>query len=142
MPPNPQISSKLPLRTVPSPKNKKMVMNKNKKYQIDPGHVANKCSSKPQKPFGGGATSSTPPGRHLVIVDVNAAPASLRDDRPAITGLRKTVWPSLCAAMADWMGCFVMDRAGILHMERASWKQHGVLRAAYAWDMFTIAMGM
>ena len=35
----------------------------------------------------------------ILIVDVNAAAHLLRDDMPTITGSRKTVWPSLCAAM-------------------------------------------
>ena len=61
---------------------------------------------------------------HAEIVDVNAAAHLLRDDMPTITGSRKTVWPSLCAAMHVWSETLVMDRAKILHIERTSWKQH------------------
>ena len=39
---------------------------------------------------------------HAEIVDVNAAAHLLRNDMPTITGSRKTVWPSLCAAMDVW----------------------------------------
>ena len=56
----------------------------------------------------------------IEIVDVNVAAALLRVDMPDITGSRKAVWPSLCAATADWMGRFVMDRADILAVERTS----------------------
>ena len=61
---------------------------------------------------------------HAEIVDVNAAAQLLRDDMPTITGSRKTVWPSLCAAMHIWSETLVMDRANILHIERTSWRQH------------------
>ena len=46
---------------------------------------------------------------HAEIVDVNAAAQLLRDACPTITGSRKTVWPSLCAAMHVWSKRFVMD---------------------------------
>ena len=49
----------------------------------------------------------------------------LRDDMPIITGSRKTMWPSLCAAMDVWSKQLVVDRAVILHIERTRWKQHG-----------------
>ena len=55
---------------------------------------------------------------HAEIVDVNAAAQLLRDDMPTITGSRRAVWPSLCAAMAAWSKQLVMDRAEILHVER------------------------
>jgi hypothetical protein len=61
---------------------------------------------------------------HAEIVDVNAAAQLLRDDMPTITGSRKTVWPSLCAAMHVWSETLVMDRAAILNIERTSWIQH------------------
>ena len=44
----------------------------------------------------------------IEIVDVNAAAAVIRDDMPDIAGPLRTVWPSLCAAMADWMRRFVI----------------------------------
>ena len=50
---------------------------------------------------------------HAEIVDVNAAATLLRDDMPTITGSRKTVWPSLCAAMDVWSKQRVMDCAVI-----------------------------
>ena len=65
---------------------------------------------------------------HTEIVDVNAAAQLLRDDMPTnkatITGSRKTVWPSLCAAMHMWHERLVMDRAEILHIEQPGWKRH------------------
>jgi len=61
---------------------------------------------------------------HAEIVDANAAAHLLRDDMPTITGLQKTVWPSLCAAMDVWSKQLVVDRAVILHIERTRWKQH------------------
>jgi len=61
---------------------------------------------------------------HAEIVDMNAAATLLRDDMPTITGSRKTVWPSLCAAMHAWSETLVMDRAEILHIERTSWRRH------------------
>ena len=63
---------------------------------------------------------------HAEIVDMNAAAHLLHDDiiMPTITGSRKTVWPSLCAAMHVWSKRFAMGRAEILHIERTSWKQH------------------
>ena len=57
------------------------------------------------------------------IEDVQAAAGLLRDDMSDITGSRKTLQPAWCAAMASWMGQFVMDRAGILNMGRTSWRQ-------------------
>ena len=60
----------------------------------------------------------------IEIVDVNAAAALLCDAMPVITRSRKTARPSLCAAMADWMSRFVMDRADILNVERTSWRRH------------------
>ena len=48
---------------------------------------------------------------HAEIVDVHVAAQLLRDDMPTITGSRKTVWPSLCAAMHVWSERLVMDRA-------------------------------
>ena len=61
---------------------------------------------------------------HAEIVDVNAAAQLLRDACPTITGSRKTVWPSLCAAMHVWGNTLVMDREEILHIERTSWRRH------------------
>ena len=65
---------------------------------------------------------------HAGIVDVNADAHLLHDDivnnMPTITESRKTVWPSLCAAMNVWSEQLVMDRAGKLHIERTRWKQH------------------
>ena len=58
------------------------------------------------------------------IADVDAAADLLRHDMPVITGSRKTVWPSLCAAMDVWSKQLVVDRAVILHIERTRWKQH------------------
>ena len=79
------------------------------------------------------------------MVDVNAAAALLCVDVPVITGSRKALWPSLCAAMADWMRRFVMDRADILNVERTSWKRHEEFYTQHnnAWDdiMSTNAMG-
>ena len=43
------------------------------------------------------------------IVDVNAAAHLLRDDMLTITGSRKTVWRSLCAAMDAWSKQLVVD---------------------------------
>ena len=40
----------------------------------------------------------------IEIVDVQAAAGLLRDDMPTIIGSRKTVWPSMRAAMGDWAG--------------------------------------
>ena len=60
----------------------------------------------------------------IEIVDVSAAAALLRGDMRVITGSRKMARLSLCAAMADWMGRFVMDRADILNVERTSWRRH------------------
>ena len=46
----------------------------------------------------------------IEIVNVQAAAHLFRDDAPTIMGSGKTVWPSLCAAMGDWMERFVADR--------------------------------
>ena len=51
------------------------------------------------------------------IVDVDEAAHVLRDDMPTITVLRKTVCPSLCAAMDAWSKQPVADRAAIFHIE-------------------------
>ena len=56
------------------------------------------------------------------LVDVNAAAHLLRDDMPTITGLWKTVWPSLYASMTARSEKLVVDRAEILHTERTRWK--------------------
>ena len=61
---------------------------------------------------------------HAEIVDVNAAAHLIREDMLTITGSRKTVWPSLCAAMDMWSEQLVMGRAEILHIERTRRKQH------------------
>ena len=55
---------------------------------------------------------------------MDTAAQLLRDDMPTITGSRKTVWPSLCAAMHAWSEPLVTDRAAILNTERTSWIQH------------------
>ena len=61
---------------------------------------------------------------HAEIVDVNATAQLLRDDMPTITGSRKTVWLSLCAAMHVWSETLVMGRAAIMNIEQTSWVQH------------------
>ena len=62
----------------------------------------------------------------------------LRDDMPTITGSRKMVWPSLCAAMDTWSKQLVVDRAVILHIERTRWKQH---EECYVHNMLGICLG-
>ena len=74
----------------------------------------------------------------LKLFDVDAAAHLLRDDMPTITGSRKTVWPSLCAAMNVWSEQFVMDRAESLHIERTRWKQH---EECYVHNMLGICLG-
>ena len=58
------------------------------------------------------------------IVDVDAAAGLLRDDMPIITGPRKMVWPSLCAAMDTRSKQLVVDRAAVLYIEQTRWEQH------------------
>ena len=53
------------------------------------------------------------------IADVQAAAGLLRDDVPTIIGSRKTVWPSLCAAMDDLMDKESGLRYGVYRCVRA-----------------------
>ena len=80
----------------------------------------------------------------IEIADVQADAFLLRDDMPTVIGSRKAVWPSLCAAMDDWMERFVADRAEILHVERTSWRRHEEFYTQhnyYAQDVLTDEVG-